>query len=266
MPVSPEDSYCRNCGANLRKPRLASTPASAPSELLQPEMPPPSPPTPPYERKYGILSRLVRVVFNPSETMKDIALAPDYSGVIVILVAQVLIGIVTVAYQLTKVSITGPSAGLAYAIFYFAVIFAFVLSFILYPVKWLIKSVLVWKLGDAGSRWTFKSAASVTGYAYMANLILSLVSLPVIISFIPAINIDISNIEAARQWLASYQSQLAALELTFTLPSLLLALLWKSYLGALGTNYGTKQMCKVSSALLIFFLLGLITIAWSLFT
>jgi len=198
--------------------------------------------------------------------MEDIALAPDYGGVIVIMIAQVVMGIVGVAYVLSKISITGPSSGLVYGILSSALVLVFALSFILFPVKWLVKSALVWKLGDAGSGWTFKSAASVTGYAYMANLILSLISVPILVYFSPAISIDTSNLEAARQLLASYQSQLVALKFTFTIPSLFLTLLWKSYLGALGTNFGTKHMCKVSGAFLIFFLLGLITIALSLFT
>jgi hypothetical protein len=140
------------------------------------------------------------------------------------------------------------------------------LSFILLPVKWLVKSALVWKLGDAGSGWAFKSAASVTGYAYMASLIVSLVTLPISVSILPTMNIDTNNIEATRQLLASYRSQLATLELTYTLPTMFLALLWKSYLGARGINFGTKQMCKISGAFLIFFLLGLISVAISLLT
>lgn len=198
--------------------------------------------------------------------MRDIALAPDYGGVIVVLVAQVVLAIIMVAYTLSKLTVTGPSAAVAYSFVSSIIVFAFALSFILLPVKWLVKSVIVQKACDAGSQWTFKSAASVTGYAYMPNLILSLITSPILIASVPTLNVDFSNLEAARQLLESFQSQVATIELTYVLPLQFLALLWKSYLGALGTSYGTKEMCKVSGAFLVFFLLGLITVAISLFT
>jgi hypothetical protein len=264
MPVSRDDIFCGRCGADLRRRSYATSPTVTPPR--PPEMPPAPPPPPPYERKYGLVSRLTHILYKPTETMKDIALAPDYIGVMVILIAQVFIGIVSVAYVLSRVTITGPSAGFVQGIMSIVIVLTFVFTFILTPVKWLVKSALVWKLGDAGSSWAFKSAASVTGYAYMANLIISLVTLPISIYVFPTMQIDTSNLEAAMQMMATYQSQFAALKFTYTIPALLLAVLWKSYLGALGTNYGTKQMCRIASAFILFFLLGSITIVISLFT
>ncbi len=205
-------------------------------------------------------------MYEPTETMKDIALAPDYIGVMVILIAQVFIGIVTVAFLLSKVVITGPSASFMQGIMSFVIVLTFVFTFILTPVKWLVKSALVWKLGDAGSSWAFKSAASVTGYAYMANLIISLVTFPITIYIFPTMQIDTSNLQVATQMMTSYQSQIAAVKFSYTIPTLLVAVLWKSYLGALGANYGTRQMLKISGAFILFFLLGSITIVISLFT
>jgi hypothetical protein len=264
MPISRDDSFCRKCGADLRQRSYAPSSTVPPTEPLPSEMPPATPP--PYERKYGLLSRLTHIVYKPAETMKDIALAPDYAGVMVILIAQVLIGIVSVAYLLSRVVVTGPSAGLMQGVMSIVIALVFVFTSILTPVKWLVKSALVWKLGDAGSSWAFKSAASVTGYAYMGNLIISLITLPISIYIFPTMHIDTSNLEIARQMMASYQSQIATLKFTYTIPTILLAVLWKSYLGALGTNYGTKQMLKIPSAFILFFLLGSITIVLSLFT
>jgi hypothetical protein len=72
--------------------------------------------------------------------------------------------------------------------------------------------------------------------------------------------------EVLRQLTANYTAQVTALKFSYTLPSLFLALLWKSYLGAVGTKNGTKDMCKLSGAFLIFFLLGLILVALNAFS
>jgi len=236
---------------------------------VPPEMPPlpPTPPSPPpYQRRYGVFSRLVRILFKPSETMKDIAAAPDYSGVAIILVFQIVLGIVSVALVLSKIEVTGPYADLFRSVFQTVIVAAFAISFILTPVKWLIKSLIVWKVCDVGSQWEFKRAASVTGYAYVANLIVSLVTLPLVPFIFPVIQIDTTNLEAARIWMESYTAQLAGLEFYFTLPTLFVALLWKSYLGGVGTYHGTEEMCKVSGAFFLFFLLGLISVAITLIT
>jgi hypothetical protein len=54
--------------------------------------------------------------------------------------------------------------------------------------------------------------------------------------------------------------------INYHLPSLYLALLWKPYLGAVGTKHGTREMCKLSGAFLLFFLLGLILVALNIFS
>jgi hypothetical protein len=47
-----------------------------------------------YARRFSVWQRLLRLTINPSEAIKDIALAPEYDGVTVIIVAQlVLLGV-----------------------------------------------------------------------------------------------------------------------------------------------------------------------------
>lgn len=260
--VSKDDNFCRKCGAQLtRQPSVTSV---ADTTLpIPPEMPPPSPPPPPYQRKFSTSSRLLGVMFKPYETMMDIAMAPDYAGVIIILVGQVILSVIAFAFALSKVEITGPYASLFWSIAVAVAGAVLAISFILQPVRWLIKSVIVWKLGDSRSRWQFKSAASVTGYAYIANLIVSLVTMPLLPFIFPSVRIDFSSLEIARLMVDDLVAQLTRLQIYYMLPSLFVALLWKSFLGAVGTSYGTKQFCKASSAFILFFLLGLITIALS---
>jgi hypothetical protein len=198
--------------------------------------------------------------------MKDIALAPDYAGVIFILFCQAAVGIAAVAIALSKVQVTGPFAESVLIFVTPVIAVALAFSFILVPVRWLLKSVIVWKLADSGSMWEFKKAASVTGYAYIADLIVSLIATPLMFLVIPTLVIDTSSLEVMRQLTANYVAQIAALKISYTLPSLFLALLWKSYLGAVGTKHGTRDMCKLSGAFLLFFLLGLIVVAFTAFS
>jgi hypothetical protein len=227
---------------------------------------PAPPPAPPYERKYGTASRLLRVLYSPAETMKDIALAPDYAGVMVILFCQVVVGIVATAFVFSKVQVTGSFAQSVVVFVTPVIVVVFALSFILTPIRWLLKSAIVWKLADSGSRWDFKSAASVTGYAYIADFVISLIATPLLFLALPTLVLDTSSLDIMRQTVANYTAQVAALKLSYTLPSIFLALLWKSYLGAVGTKHGTKDMCKLSGAFLLFFLLGLIIVAFTAFS
>jgi len=267
QPIARDDTFCRKCGADLRQPPVASSSETAQVIRELSDLRAAAPPRePPYERKYGTASRLLRVLYRPAETMKDIALSPDYVGVIVILFCQVVIGIIATAYVLSKIQVTGPYAGAVLGFVSPIIALAFGLAFIVVPIRWLVKSAIVWKVADSGSMWDFKSAASVTGYAYIADLVVSLIVTPLLLLSLPTLVIDTSNPEVLRQLSANYTAQLAALKFSYTLPSLFLALLWKSYLGAVGTKHGTREMCKLSGAFLIFFLLGLILVAMNLFS
>ena len=267
QPIARDDTICRKCGADLSQfPVTSSSDMTRVIRELSDLRAAAPPPEPPYERKYGTASRLLRVLYSPAETMKDIALAPDYLGVIVILFCQVVTGIIAAAHMLSKIQVTGPYAGAVLAIVSPIFAVAFGLAFIVMPVRWLVKSAIVWKVADSGSVWDFKSATSVTGYAYIADFVVSLIATPLLLLSLPTLVIDTSNLEVLRQLTANYTAQVAALKFSYTLPLLFLALLWKSYLGAVGTKHGTREMCKLSGAFLLFFLLGLILVALNLFS
>jgi len=64
--------------------------------------------------------------------------------------------------------------------------------------------------------------------------------------------------EATRQALADYQAQELSIRLLFSILVSFIALLWKFYLGALGTKSGTYEKASVSLGFLVFFILGLL--------
>lgn len=75
-------------------------------------------------------------------------------------------------------------------------------------VKWLIKSLIVKAACDRSSGWDFKTAASITGYAYLADVVTGLLVLAVLWLIMPPIVVDVTNLEAARQAIAAFQSQI----------------------------------------------------------
>jgi hypothetical protein len=132
------------------------------------------------------------------------------------------------------------------------------ISGFLVAVRWLIKSFIVKYLCDSGSGWGFKTAASVTGYAYFATLILSIPGIVIMWLFVPSITIDVTNTAIVQQQLASYVGQLSWLQWVYGLPTTLLGLVWKSYLGGLGAHFGADG-CSVQKGVAVFFILGLVS-------
>ena len=92
-------------------------------------------------------------------------------------------------------------------------------------------------------------AASITGYTYLVNILLSIISMIVSWHFIPLIVIDVKNLELTQQlnwlWLC-------------LLPAFLLGIAWKSYLGGLGANFGTGGKCPQKLGFTVFFYIGLV--------
>ena len=211
---------------------------------------------PPYERRFSCVERLFGVLFSPSAAMRDVALAPDYVGAIVIIVLRIVVTGVSLVLAFQKVSFVGggPFMGLLWSVVYFGLGVGMVMFFVF----WLLKSVLVKVLGDSGSGWEFGVAASVTGYAYMASLVVAVVSLPIVYWFTPSVTIDFSDLEAAQRVLADFQVQVARVSLFVAAPLTFLGELWKAYLGSLGTRFGTQLRCSALKGFAIFLLLGLI--------
>lgn len=255
-----EDSSCGKCGADLKQQSIGP-PMSTTMLPVPPEMPPPAPPLPPYQAKYGAVSRLFRILLKPSETMKDIALAPDYGGVMIILVLEAALTVVSIAFIFSRFDIAGTYAVAVRSILLGLLVVTSAISVIGLPIKWLIKSWIVQKVCGARSGWSFKSAASVTGYAYVASLVVSLVTMPFLPFVVPTIRYDTSSLDALRQAVETYTAQMATMKLYFTLPTIIVALIWKSYLGGAGTHHGTRQLCRILDAFFLFFLLGLVSVA-----
>jgi hypothetical protein len=197
--------------------------------------------------------------------MKDIAWTPEYDGILIIITAKFVILSITMAMVLQKIELSGPysapinnivSAGLFLGIF---------LGVIIFVVKWAVKSYIVKYACDSGGFfWDFKIAASVTGYAYIADIIMGIIGICVAWVIVPPFHIDTTNIEAARHSVNDYQAQVTWLCLVYTSPLELLRLVWKSYLGGLGAHFGTKENCSLVMGVALFFLLGLISLLISL--
>lgn len=118
------------------------------------------------------------------------------------------------------------------------------------------KSLLVKFLCDRGSGWSFATAASVTGYAYVADIIFGLVILTLIYPLLPSLTLNLSEVDAM-QALASFRAQALQIQLTFTIPVGFIGILWKSYLGGLGTKFGTREHCSLRWGIVVFIALSL---------
>jgi len=197
--------------------------------------------------------------------MRDIALAPDYTGYFAILALQFVLTAVAVAMVMQKIQIAGTYAVQITSMLNVILGIAIVIAVILVIIKWLVKSFIVKYAGDSGSDWSFKTAASVTGYAYIADVIFTILGIALSWLIVPTFRVDTTNLKAAIQQMNDYRAQVNLLKLTFSLPASLLGLTWKSYLGGLGTHFGTNRRCSIRTGFIVFFVLGLIGLLVSFF-
>jgi len=255
--VSRTDKYCRDCGANL----LELTEPLAP-----PAYPPPQTMAPAYERRFSLVRRFYKLLAAPSEAMKDIALAPDYTGFFVIAVLQFLLAAIGVSITMQKIQIVGTYGSRISSMLGSLLAIAVVIALFLIIVKWLVKSLIVRHASDSGSGWSFNTAASVTGYAYVADIVFSILGIAVSWLIVPTFVIDTTNLDTAIQLMNDYRAQINSLKLAFTLPVNLVGLVWKSYLGGLGTHFGTNENCSIRTGFIVFFVLGLISLLISFVT
>ena len=253
--VSKDDGFCKKCGAKLHE--------DLPSKPYHAEPPRKLKARPPYERKLTLLQRFSKLLTSPSEAMQDIALAPDYFGVAVIIILETIILGVGVVLVLQKMQLTGPNASTVMSMVTSIMMLAVFIAPIIIGVRWLVKSWLVRMGCDNGSSWSFETVASVTGYAYLVDVIIGVLGLFVVWLLLPTLSIDTSNLELATQQIEAFSAQTAWLQLVFTLPASLIGVAWKSYLGGLGAHTGTKKMCSVWQGFAVFIVLGLIGLAIS---
>jgi hypothetical protein len=235
-------------------------------ELPVPSSPPEVLPEEPYERSFSLAQRFYKLLTSPSEAMRDIAFAPDYYGVLVVIAFQVVYLSAAVAMVFQKIRFSGPYATTLSGMLSGLLVAAIFVSAVILLVKWLGKSLIVKYFCDSGSEWDFKTAASITGYAYIADIVMGLIGMCVGWFLLPTLHFETADIEAMRQTLNDYEAQLSWLRLLYSLPFSLFGLLWKSYLGGLGTRFGTKEKCSLSMGIAVFFGLSLIGLMISFIT
>jgi hypothetical protein len=257
-PISKTDKYCKNCGKVLIKY----------SDFAQPQPPqsawstPIPPPEEAYERKYSMFQRFYKLIFSPSEAMKDIGHAPDYNGPIILVTLKIILSVFALSVALQKIQFVGDSSIVTqvYGFLSASIAIGVIIAVFLLLAFWLIKSFLVKITCDSGSGWAFATTASVTGYAYIADVIFGIIALIGLYILAPSITINVTDPEAARQALVNYQTQTFWIRLLFFIPFSFAGIIWKSFLGGVGTKFGTKE--KASIALGFFVFLGLALLGW----
>lgn len=235
----------------LESTREAPQPKNAPEEYEEE-----------YERKFSVIQRFYRLFIVPSEAMKDIALEPEYRGVATVIFIELVLSILIVTISFQKIQLIGVFAslvsGMLNSILPIFVLIASLIASGLFAVTWVIESLVVKVICNSASEWDFGTAASVTGYAYVADIVVSILGIFVLWFLFPTITIDVSGLETAKQALANMQAQTGWLRLAYTIPASFGRLLWRSYLGSLGTHFGTEEKCSIRKGFAVFFLLGLI--------
>ena len=212
------------------------------------------------DRRYGPLRRLYGLLRKPSETMEDIAASPDCIGPILIMAFYVAT-FSSYAYCVhRKFYITGPYAQILKNELAITLALSVILAALLFPIRWILKSLVVWKACDKGSSWDFRRALSITGYAYIADLVTSLATALMIATLAPTFHIDTSDLtEALRLLKEEYSAEIRVLE-RYGLAFRFGASVWKSYLGALGVYHGTEGRCPKPLGFAVFLALSLITV------
>jgi len=250
--ISKDSVFCKKCGVNLVgfSETAPEVPPSAPERL----------PEEFYERKFSLTQRFYKLLTAPSEAMRDIALAPDYEGVLVVIAANIVFLSVAAGIILQKIQFSGPHAETISGMVSGLLIAAIFIAGILEVARWAIKSLIVRYACDSGSGWDFKTAASVTGYAYIADIIMGMIGLCIGWLVLPTFHLESTDLDTMRQVFNDYEARVKWLGLVYSLPFSLLGLLWKSYLGGLGARFGTKEECSLSMGIAVFFVLSLVGI------
>jgi hypothetical protein len=215
------------------------------------------------ERRVSAFKRIVGVLFSPTDTMEEIADTPDYLGVIAVIMLLMIVSAVGTWVILQKIVIVGEYAAVLSGFLVLGLWIGIVVGGVLLVGVWLVESLIVKYACDSGSGWSFKIAASITGYVWVISVLRALVALPITYFLTPTITIDTSGLPYT---VPDYQSHLGQLRwmLVYSMPIALLFLVWTSYVSAKGVNYGTDGNCSFGKAFAVFFVLGFLVLLPSL--
>ena len=253
--VAKTDVFCKHCGAEL-----VGTSKFAPRE---PEVSDLSSSEEASEQKfYSVFERLYKLIVSPSVAMEDVGRWPEYNGPIVIVFLLAILASVSIALAYQKIQWTGDPNVIAQGQSYLSTVLtiAVLLSVVIVVVYWLVKSLLVKALCDSGSGWSFGTAASVTGYAYIADVIIGIIGLLVVFPLLPSLTINASDLSATQTAISNWNAQVLWIRLAVSIPLGLIGLVWKSYLGGQGTKYGTGELSSLAKGFGVFF--GLTLLGW----
>jgi hypothetical protein len=210
---------------------------------------------PRYDRKLSTFQRITNLLTSPKEAMEDIGLAPDYGGVIILFAVWTIIAAIGTMISLSKIQFTGTYSTQVSAIVASGLGIAMIFVPIIFIIRWLIKSYLIRHLCDSTS-WDFQTAASVTGYAYLPNIIFSFIGIFVSWIFFPSIVINTTDLEQALVQMQLFEAQIAWIAIGLSTVYSLIAWAWKSYLGSFGAYSGTHHRCERGAAFGNFLVIG----------
>ena len=257
------NAYCGHCGAPVSNVPVVRGAQSRSSTGTYGQHPRP-PAYPKYDRKFSFFERITKLLTSPDEAMEDIGLAPDYGGVIGLFVLWTIIAIIGIAIALPKLQFVGTYGATVTSAVMSGVAMAVVLSPIIMIVRWLVKSYLIRHLTDSNS-WNFETAASVTGYAYLPNVLLNIVGILVAWVVIPSVVIDTTNLASALAQLEAYNASIMWVSIGLNSILAVVGLIWKSSLGSRGTYYGTHKNVEKGSAFGTFLIVGFVGLLIDLF-
>ncbi|MGY5881051.1 MAG: hypothetical protein RTV31_12425, partial [Candidatus Thorarchaeota archaeon] len=114
--------------------------------------------------------------------------------------------------------------------------------------------------GCDGNSWDFTTAASVTGYAYLPNVIFAVVGVIISWMIVPSIVIDTTSLAQALLEIEQFNAQILWITVGISTVLSLITVFWKSQLGSYGAHAGTRRNVSQGSAFGTFLMIGLIGI------
>jgi hypothetical protein len=245
------NSYCGFCGALVSRPSSSSSTI----ELIGGRELTPVQQYPQYDRKFSTFTRIAKLLTSPKEVMNDIGLAPDYVGVIILFAIWTILTFVGTMVALTKMQFIGTYGTQVTLMVFAGVGGAMTIVPFVLIIRWLIKSYLIRHLCD-GKSWDFQTAASVTGYAYLPNIIFIFIGIVISWLLLPSIVIDTTDLDQALVQLQLFEAQTAWFTIGLNTIFAIIAWIWKSYIGSYGAYSGTHRNCELNSALGNFMAIG----------